>query len=83
MEKEGLIVSGGDGFERDLSRRRYSITKWGETYLEYLANALVEYGEEIGIFFRLFDKQLASELRLEQDDLQRGRETRNDAKARY
>lgn len=23
MEKEGLIVSGGDGFERDLSRRRY------------------------------------------------------------
>ena len=83
MEKEGLIVSGGNGFERDLSRRRYSITKWGETYLEYLAKALVEYGKEIDIFFRLFDKQLASELRLERDDLQRGRETRNDAKARY
>jgi DNA-binding PadR family transcriptional regulator len=83
MEKEGLIVSRGDGFERDLSRRRYSITTWGGTYLEYLANALVEYGEEIEIFFRLFNKQLASEPQLEQDDLQRGKETRNDAQARY
>ena len=79
MEKEGMIVSRGDGFERELSRRRYSITEWGETYLEYLANALVEYGEEIEIFFRLFNKQVASEPQLEQDDLQRGRETRNDA----
>ncbi len=83
MEKERLIISRGDGFARDLSQRRYSITKWGDTYLEYLANALVEYGEEIEIFFRLFNKQLASEPRLEQDDLQRGRETRNDAQARY
>ncbi len=83
MEKEGLIVSRGDGFERDLSRRRYSITTWGDTYLEYLANALVEYGEEIEIFFRLFNKQISSEPRLEQDDLQRRRETRNDAQARY
>ena len=55
MEKERLIVSRGDGFGRDLSQRRYSITKWGDTYLEYLANALVEYGEEIEIFFRLFN----------------------------
>jgi PadR family transcriptional regulator PadR len=83
MEKEGLIVSRGDGFGRDLSQRRYSITKWGDTYLEHLANALVEYREEIEIFFRLLNKQLTSEPRLEQDDLRRGRETRNDAQARY
>lgn len=83
MEKEGMIVSSGDGFDRELSRRRYSITKWGEAYLEYLANALVEYGEEIDLFFRLFNKQLASEPRLEHDDLQSERGTRKDAQARY
>ena len=59
MEKEGMIVSRGDSFDREPSRHRYSITKWGDAYLEYLANALVEYGEEIDLFFRLFNKQLA------------------------
>lgn len=83
MEKEGMIVSRGDGFDREPSRPRYSITKWGDTYLEYLANALVEYGEEINLFFRLFDRQLAWEPRLEHDDLQSERETRRDAQARY
>jgi PadR family transcriptional regulator PadR len=83
LEKEGMIVSSGDGLENELSRRRYSITKWGDTYLEYLANTLVEYGEEIDLFFRLFNKQFAGEPRLEQVDLQSERGTRNDARARY
>jgi DNA-binding PadR family transcriptional regulator len=82
MEKEGMIVSRGDGFDRELSRHWYSITRWGDTYLEYLANALVEYGEEIDVFFRLFNRQLASEPQLEQDDLRGERETREDAQAR-
>ncbi|MCA1715854.1 MAG: helix-turn-helix transcriptional regulator [Actinobacteria bacterium] len=79
MEKEGMIVSRGDGFDRELSQRRYSITKLGDAYLEYLANALVQYGEEIDLFFRLFDRQLARELRLEHYELQSERETRKDA----
>jgi DNA-binding PadR family transcriptional regulator len=83
MEKQGMIVSRGDGSERELFRRGYSITKLGEDYLEYLANAMVQYGEEIDHFFRLFDKQRAGEPRLEHDDLQSERETRRDAQARY
>lgn len=84
MEKEGVIVSAGDGFERELSRRRYSITELGEAYLEYLANALMQYGEEIDLFFRLCDKQLAREPRLEHDELQSERkEARENAQVRY
>jgi DNA-binding PadR family transcriptional regulator/rRNA processing protein Gar1 len=82
MEQEGMIVARGDDSCRELSWRRYSITEWGDTYLEYLANALVEYGEEIDVFFRLYNGQLASEPRLEQGDLQSERETREDAQAR-
>lgn len=84
MEKEGVIVSAGDGFERELSRRRYSITELGEAYLEYLANALMQYGEEIDLFFQLCEKQLAREPRLEHDELQSERkEARENAQVRY
>jgi PadR family transcriptional regulator, regulatory protein PadR len=83
MEKEGMIVSRGDGFDREPSRLRYSITQLGDAYLEYLANALVQYGEEIDLFFRLLDKQIVREPRLEHYDLQSERETRKDAQARY
>ena len=83
MEKEGVIVSAGDGFEK-LSRRMYSITELGEAYLEYLANALMQYGEEIDLFFRLCVKQLAGEPRLEHGELQSERkETRENAQVRY
>jgi DNA-binding PadR family transcriptional regulator len=82
MEKEGMVVSRGNGFDRELSRRRYSITRWGDTYLEYMANALVEYGEEIDAFFQLFNKALAGEPRLAQGDLRSERETREYAQAR-
>ena len=83
MEKEGVLISEDDGFDRELSRRRYSITKLGDDYLEYLANALAQYGEEIDLFFQFFDKQLAREPRLEHYELQSERETRKDAQARY
>ena len=83
MEKEGMVVSTGDSFDREPSRHKYSITKWGDAYLEYLANALVEYGQEIDLFFRLFNKQPAGESRLEHYELQSERETRKDAQARY
>ena len=83
MEKEGMVVSSGDDFDREVSRRRYSITEWGNACLECMANAIGQYGEEIDLFFRLFNKYPASEPRLEQVDLQSERETRNDAQARY
>jgi poly-beta-hydroxybutyrate-responsive repressor len=57
MEKEGVLVSEDDGFDRMLSRHRYSITELGDAYLEYLADALVQYGEEIDLFLRLYNKQ--------------------------
>ena len=83
MEREGMIFSDGDHSDRELSRRGYSITKLGEDYLEYLANVIVQYGEEIDLFFRLFDEQRGGEPRLEHDYLQSERETRRDAQARY
>ena len=64
MENEGVLVSEDDGFDRELSRRRYSITESGDAYLEYLADALMQYGENMDLFFRLYNKPLTRELRL-------------------
>jgi poly-beta-hydroxybutyrate-responsive repressor len=61
MENEGVLVSEVDGFDRELSRRRYSITESGDAYLEYLADALMQYGEKIDLFFRLYNKPLTRE----------------------
>jgi poly-beta-hydroxybutyrate-responsive repressor len=69
MENEGVLVSEDDGFDRELSRRRYSITESGDAYLEYLADALMQYGEKIDLFFRLYNKPLTRELRLKHDGL--------------
>lgn len=63
MEKEGLVVSESDGFDRDPSQRRYSITGLGKAYLECLANALTQYRKEMGLFLRIYDEQYASESR--------------------
>ncbi len=81
MEKEGMVVSRDNDFEHEVSRRRYSITVWGNACLECMANAIGQYGEEIDHFFRLFNEHLASEPRLERVDLRSERETRNDAQA--
>lgn len=64
MENEGVLVCEDDGFDRELSRRRYSITESGDAYLEYLADALTQYGEKIDLFFRVYNKQLTREPRL-------------------
>jgi poly-beta-hydroxybutyrate-responsive repressor len=69
MENEGVLVSEDDGFDRELSRRRYSITESGDAYLEYLADALTQYEEKIDLFFRFYNKPLTREPRLKHDGL--------------
>jgi poly-beta-hydroxybutyrate-responsive repressor len=69
MENEGVLVCEDDGFDRELSRRRYSITESGDAYLEYLADALTQYGEKIDHFFRVYNKQLTREPRLKHGGL--------------
>jgi DNA-binding PadR family transcriptional regulator len=81
LEKEGMVVSRGDDFDREVSRRRYSITEWGNACLECMANAVGQYGEEIDLYFRLFNEYLANEARLEHGQPWSERETRNDAQA--
>lgn len=56
MEKEGMVVSERNGFDRRPSRWRYSITELGEAYLEYLASALSRYRKEVDLFFGLYDE---------------------------
>jgi DNA-binding PadR family transcriptional regulator len=62
MEKEGVLVSEEDKFDLMLSRRKYSITELGNVYLEYLANALMQYGGEIDLFLQIYNKQTARSL---------------------
>jgi DNA-binding PadR family transcriptional regulator len=57
MEKEGVLVSEEDKFDPMLSRRKYSITELGNVYLESLANALRQYGEEVDLFLQIYNKQ--------------------------
>ncbi len=57
MEEESLIVSERDGFEFALSQRRYSIKEEGRAYLEFWANSLEQYREEIDLFFRLYKER--------------------------
>ena len=62
MEKEGVLVSEEDKFDPMLSRRKYSITELGNFYLEYLANALMQYGEEIDLFLQIYNEQTTRSL---------------------
>ena len=62
LEKEGVLVSEEDKFDRMLSRRKYSITELGNVYLEYLANALMQYGEEIDLFLQIYNEQTTRSL---------------------
>jgi len=57
MEKEGTIVSEPDRFDRNPFQRKYSITEFGEAYLEYLANAFAKYRKEMLLFFRIYNRQ--------------------------
>jgi DNA-binding PadR family transcriptional regulator len=88
MEREGvLVISGNDEAGRGAypRRRRYAITELGDAYLEYLASTLVQYGQEIDLFFRLFEEeQTATVLRSERNELPDYRkETAKDARARH
>jgi poly-beta-hydroxybutyrate-responsive repressor len=62
MEKEGVLVSEEDKFDPMLSRRKYSITELGNIYLEYLANALMQYGEEIDLFLQIYNERTTRSL---------------------
>ena len=62
MEKEGVLVSEEDKVDRMLSRRKYSITELGNLYLECLANALMQYGEEIHLFLQIYNRQTTRSL---------------------
>jgi PadR family transcriptional regulator PadR len=56
MEKEGMVVSERDGSHGRLSRRKYSIAEPGEVYLEFWANSLLRYREEVDFFLRLYSQ---------------------------
>ena len=57
MEGEGLISSRREDSEYLLSRRSYGITEAGEAYLEFLAEALKEYREEMDRFFEVYERE--------------------------
>lgn len=57
MEKEGIVVSKPEGPRSEPCWLRYSITASGETYLEYLANLLGQYREEMNLLFRFYKEQ--------------------------
>ncbi len=59
MEKEGLVLSDGEGSRDRLPGRRYEITGSGEAYLEFWANSLKQYQEEMDLFFEVFTEPSA------------------------
>ena len=63
MEGEGMVLSEGDGLDRVLSRRKYSITESGEAYLEFWANSLARYQEDIDLFLRAYAERSAQVVR--------------------
>lgn len=58
MEREGLIFSRRERFEYMLSRHSYGITASGEAYLEFLAESLREYREEMDRFFTVYERRI-------------------------
>lgn len=56
MEKEGIVASKPEGPDSEPFRRRYSITASGEAYLEYLANLLWHYRDEVNLLFRVHNE---------------------------
>ncbi len=59
MEEEGMVVSEREGFKGRLAHRRYSITGLGKAYLEFWANSIAEYRDEVDFFLRLYNEQPA------------------------
>ena len=57
MEKEGMVVSESEEPDPEACWLRYSITAWGEAYLEYLANVLGQYRKEVNLLFRVYKER--------------------------
>ncbi len=74
MEKEGMIVSELDVFNRGTFRRRCAITGSGEAYLAYLADVLAQYRKGVDLFFRFYNEQRAPEGTVEAPGLRGGKE---------
>ena len=56
MEKEGIVASKPEGSGSEPCSHRYSITASGEAYLEYLANLLGHYRDEVNLLFRVHNE---------------------------
>jgi poly-beta-hydroxybutyrate-responsive repressor len=63
MEKEGMVLSERDGFDCRLPRRKYSITVAGEDYLEFWANSLAEYREDMDLFLEVYAGEIEPDAR--------------------
>ena len=63
MEGEGLVLSGGNRLDRRLPLHKYSITELGEAYLEFWANSLARYQEDIDLFLRAYAERSAQGVR--------------------
>lgn len=55
MEREGMVVSERDGSDLTLSRRRYSSTGPGESYLESWADSLARYQVMVDLFLTVYE----------------------------
>jgi PadR family transcriptional regulator, regulatory protein PadR len=56
MEEEGLVLSARDGGEHRLARRWFEITDQGRAYLEFWADSLKKYQEEMDAFFEIYER---------------------------
>ena len=54
MEKEGIVESTWETSRGGPARRMYSITDAGEAYLDFWAEALEQYRNNMDAFFRLY-----------------------------
>lgn len=63
MENEGIVFSERDGFDCGLPLRKYSITESGEDYLEFWANSLAEYREDMDLFLEVYAGEIGREAR--------------------
>lgn len=61
MEKESIVVSTPEGPDSEPCWLKYSITASGVAYLEYLANLLGQYRDEVNLLFRFYKEQCDAE----------------------
>ena len=61
MEQEGIVVSKPERSDSEPCWLKYSITASGEAYLDYLANLLGQYRDEVNLLFRFYKEQCMPE----------------------